>query len=88
MRYVQLVWGRQGRELLYSDAGNNLISIPLESTGGELHPGKPTRLFTMPASIGSIETSDGERFLVARADESAPGPSLRLVFGWPGMLKK
>jgi hypothetical protein len=82
------MWGRQGRELLYSDTGNDLVSVPLQFDGDEIHAGKPSRLFAIPGSIGEMATRDGEHFLVERANEAAPGPSLRLVLGWTGLVKR
>jgi dipeptidyl aminopeptidase/acylaminoacyl peptidase len=88
IRNLQVMWGRQGRELLYSDAASNLLAMPLEFTGGDAHAGTPAKLFAVPEGVTAMETADGERFLVVRRDESARGPSLRLVLGWTGLLRK
>jgi len=88
VRDIRLMWGRQGRELLYSDATNDLVSLPLEIAGDEIRPGKPAKLFAIPAAVVAMDTRDGEHFLAARENEAAPGPSLRLVLGWTGLVKR
>jgi hypothetical protein len=60
----------------------------MEVAGETIRPGRPTPLFALPAGAGRVRTRDGERFLLSVADQGAPGPSLRLVLGWTGMLKR
>jgi hypothetical protein len=84
----RMMWGAQGRELIYDDLAGNLVRLPLEYTGSELRAGKAEKLFAIPLTVGSIESRDGQRFLVDRTDEGAPGPGLRLVLGWEGLLRK
>ncbi|MEO5616669.1 MAG: protein kinase, partial [Candidatus Eisenbacteria bacterium] len=86
--YVRFMWGRQGRELIYSDEESNLVSVPLEIAGDIIRPGKPSTLFEISPAVEDIVTVDGERFLVTRRDEAAPGPAMRLVQNWTGLLKK
>ena len=81
------MWGRGGREILY-DTDGYLVSVPLDISGDVLRAGRPTRLFELPAALGAMATRDGERFLVNRQDESSPGPAMRLVQNWTGLLKK
>jgi Tol biopolymer transport system component len=85
--YMRFMWGRQGHELIYSAADGNLVSMPLEISGDVVRPGKPTVLFEIPPAVDDIVTVDGERFLVSRRDEAAPGPAMRLVQHWTGLLK-
>ncbi len=86
-RDLRFMWGRGGREILY-DAGGYLVRVPLEISGDVIRAGNPTRLFEIPAAVGSMSTRDGERFLIDRRDESSPGPAMRLVQNWTGLLKK
>jgi len=85
---IAIVWGRQGRELIYGTRNGQLLSLPLQLTGDVLRPGRPQTLFELPASISDITTVDGERFLVTRLEESAPTPRMRLVQNWAGLLKR
>ncbi|MCC6650969.1 MAG: PD40 domain-containing protein [Candidatus Eisenbacteria bacterium] len=86
--YMLCMWGQGGRELIYSSDEGNLVSLPLEITGDVIRPGRPTTLFEIPSDVDDIITRDGERFLVTRRDQSAPGPAMRLVQHWEGLLKK
>ncbi|MBI5170617.1 MAG: protein kinase [Candidatus Eisenbacteria bacterium] len=86
--YMRFMWGRGGRELIYSTDERNLVSLPLEIAGDVIRPGKPTTLFEIPSDIDDIVTRDGERFLATRRDQAAPGPAMRLVQHWTGLLKK
>ena len=87
-RTGRFMWGSQGRELLYDDSDGNLVRLPLEFVGDEVHPGKPSKLFTIPGGVGSMDSRDGQRFLVDHRNEATAGPSLRLVLGWVGLVKK
>ncbi len=86
-RYITCMWGRQGRELIYNE-NRTLVSLPLEISGDVIRPGKPSKLFELDPAIDNITTVDGERFLMSRTDEAAPGPAMRLVLNWTGLLKK
>jgi serine/threonine protein kinase len=86
--FPQFMWGRQGREVLYTDQQGVLFSLPLDISGDVIRPGRPTRLFEGPAAVATVRTNDGERFLVDRLDETETGPAMRLVLNWPGLLKR
>ncbi len=81
-------WGRDGREILYADAQGDLVSVPLEDVDGDLRPGRPTRLFSVPEGLTGIATNDGERLLISRALATPSGASLQLVLGWTGLLPR
>ncbi|MEO5989644.1 MAG: protein kinase, partial [Candidatus Eisenbacteria bacterium] len=87
-RVCRILWGRDSREVLYSDRHGDLISLSLEPVGDDLRAGTPTRMFALPEDMTSIRTRDGERFLVSRPSGSTPGPSLQLTLGWTGLLRK
>jgi eukaryotic-like serine/threonine-protein kinase len=86
--YMRFMWGRQGRELIYSTTARDLVSLPLEIAGDLVRPGRPTTLFEIPTAVEDVVTVDGERFLASRRNEAAPGPAMRLVQHWTGLLKK
>ena len=87
-RDIRVMWGRQGRELLYSNIANELVSVPLTVSGAELRAGEPAPVFKIPDDVGAMRTRDGERFLVMRQNQASPGPSLRLVQNWTGLARK
>ncbi len=87
-RPIRAFWGRDGREVLYSDRAGDLIRLPLEFVGDDVRAGAPTRLFRLPQGVTAIKTRDGERFLVSYPTGNAPGPALRVVLNWPELLKK
>ncbi len=80
------LWGRGGREILYKDAQNDLISVPLEITGDDIRPGRSTRLFRLPDGLTDLETNDGERFLVSSPIAAPSGTSLQLILDWTALL--
>jgi hypothetical protein len=86
--YMELMWGRNGRELLYSTSDRQLVSVPLEFTGDLIHPGKPATLFEVPKDLGLLTTVDGEHFLATHRNAEARGPAMRLVQHWTGLLKQ
>jgi hypothetical protein len=86
--YMLFMWGRQGRELIYSTSDRDLVSLPLTITGDIIRPGKPSVLFEIPPALQEIVTVDGDHFLVTRSDEAAPGPAMRLVQNWTGLLQR
>ena len=85
--YMHFMWGRNGRELIYSTEERELVSLPLTIEGDRIRPGKPVKLFEIPADIDDVVTRDGERFLATRRDRAARGPAMRLVQHWTGLLK-
>ena len=88
VRQVHVMWGRQGRELYYVDADNDLAALPVSVDGDVVRAGQPVKLFAMPVNGGTIDTRDGERFLVSREEPGAAGVGMRLVLGWEGLLKR
>ncbi len=79
-----VMWGRDGRELLYMDAQGDLVSLPLEFAGDEVRLGRPVRLFRVPDGVTGFETRDGEHFLVSYPSGADSGTSLQLVLNWTG----
>ncbi len=87
-RPIRLLWGRDGREVLYSDAQGDLMRMPLEFVGEDARVGKPSRLFRMPAGATALRTRDGEHFLVSAPSGATPGRSLRIILDWTGLVQK
>jgi hypothetical protein len=87
-RVMRLLWGRGGREILYSDREGTLISLPLVFEGDGVRAGMPIRLFRLPPGLTAIRTRDGERFLISHTTGNVPGPALRLALDWPELLKR
>jgi serine/threonine protein kinase/Tol biopolymer transport system component len=82
------LWGRGGREILYVDEQNVLISVPLEFAGDDVRPGRPNRLFRLPDGTTEMDTHDGERFLVSSSIAAPSGTSLQLILGWTGLFSR
>lgn len=79
-------WGRGGREILYVDGQNDLVSVPLEFVNDGVRAGRPTRLFRLPDGLSGIVTNDGERFLVSSPVAAPSGTSLQLILGWTQLV--
>jgi hypothetical protein len=88
MHDVSVFWGRQGRELLYTDGEGNLVSVAVVPEGDGLRIGRPVPLFHVPSDVSSLATRDGERFLAVRDEQGGTGPGLRLVLNWERLLKR
>jgi serine/threonine protein kinase/Tol biopolymer transport system component len=89
------VWSRDGRELYYlqSDlAGSRVFAVGVDTSSG-FHASVPVLLFEGPyAGAGnqygqSFDVAPDGRFLIAKLDESAPPPEIRLVLNWFEELK-
>jgi len=79
-------WSRDGREIFYVSADEQLISVPI-STESELSIGKPQTLFKIPRRWSSFEpTPDGRSFFAVVEEQSANELPLRVVLNWPAEL--
>ncbi len=87
-RGLTIHWGRRGEELLYPDGSGDLVSVPLRLVGDRLEPGAAERLFRIPLGVRSMDTRDGERFLVSRPSGAVQARSLRLLLDWTGLLSR
>jgi Tol biopolymer transport system component len=93
------VWARNGRELFYLDGTNNLMSVPVQTTGLAFSAGNPVKLLEGRYYVGAPPnraydvSPDGQRFLMikdsATSDQTqnAAPPSLVVVLNWFEELK-
>ena len=85
---TQVRWRRDGRELFYIAADENLMAVAVDLTATSPSVGTPARLFkTNISPIRSISrqqyvvSRDGQRFLIL-TDEEGPVPPITLLFNW------
>ena len=85
---TQVRWRRDGRELFYIAADQNLMAVAVDLTAMPPSVGTPARLFkTNISPIRSISrqqyvvSRDGQRFLIL-TDEEGPVPRITLLFNW------
>jgi len=89
-------WRRDGKELFYLSADQNLMAVSISGTGGHLTTGVPSTLFhvDVPLGIGWVfgwnydVSADGQRFLVNEPAGPASEPTLTVVVNWPALLKE
>jgi serine/threonine protein kinase len=82
-------WSQHGRELLYVDGEDRLVSVPV-STRPTFSTGSPTPLFELPSPIsanlhriGDFDVSpDGSRFVVPQAVPPPSRPVIHVVQNW------
>ena len=85
------VWARNGRELFYVDAANNLVSVPVQTSEQTFRAGNPTTLFAMPYRTSLTATREYDvapdgRFLMIRedttSDRNQTPASMILIQNW------
>ncbi len=86
------VWNRNGRELFYIDAADNLVSVPVVP-GPTFQPGAPQALFSVAhLAVNSFfrqydVAPDGQRFLMIRPEGDA-AVHVVVVFNFLQELKR
>jgi dipeptidyl aminopeptidase/acylaminoacyl peptidase len=86
-------WRSDGKELFYLGGDNSVMAIRIDVNATILRPGIPeplfdTRLNTMPEGLRSFGVSpNGQRFLIAMANDGVPTQSLVVVSNWQSGLK-
>ena len=85
---IQPRWRRDGTELFYISADNQLTAVPVK-LGATFEPGTPTALFPIdPNAESSYDVSpDGERFVVISPIPGGPAP-LTVVLNWTAELPR
>lgn len=84
-------WRRDGKEILYLNAEQTMMSVPVKGSGAQFEAGTPSPLFHvdhMP-SAGPIfdVTPDGQRFIVNTAVPSKVTPHVAVIVNWPALLR-
>jgi Tol biopolymer transport system component len=80
----RLRWSRDGREILFLDSDNAMVSIPVR-TSPNLEIGSPTTLFRLPERATWVDfdvTPDGQRFLAVVRERTAGLAPVSVVVGW------
>ena len=78
-------WGRDGRELFFRGAGDDLMVVSISTEGGVLKAGVPTLLFTLPRGSTFIEPLNRERFLISTSTQE-PAP-ITVLMNWTGKTR-
>jgi serine/threonine protein kinase len=93
-------WRRDGKELYYIAADQQLMAVPVKTgsgSSGAFEPGAPMPLFRIepfaPSTMAAspyLPTANGERFLVnvQLGGEGMQAPPITLVLNWAAGLKK
>ena len=89
LRGTQPRWNRNGRELLYVDPQNFVVSVGVEAVGGAFQTGEAKQLFQFHGASGLWRydiSPDGARFLVtAPLEEDLESPVL-VITDWTRKL--
>ena len=82
-------WRPDGKELFFIDDDTRTLRAVDVNTSGRYTVGKPRALFPVPISFTDswFNTSDGQRFLFAKAIPGESGDALTLVQNWPALLR-
>jgi Tol biopolymer transport system component len=80
-------WRSDGRELYYIGRdGRTIMAVPVEP-GPELRLGTAWTLLRLPPEVRDVGISrDGQRFVVAVANEAGGGRSIQLLMNWSQTL--
>jgi Tol biopolymer transport system component len=85
-------WRRDGRELFFLDAANNIMAVDVDASGSAVRLGVPHALFSavgVRRGSGAYDvTADGKKFLINSGDVKESGEPMTLVLNWMADLKK
>jgi Tol biopolymer transport system component len=92
---VQPVWRADGRELFFAGPDFQVMAAT-RAPDGRFAAGPPTPLvttavtsyWTIEAQFSLDASPDGQRFVLANDDSSAPVRSLTLIQNWPALLAR
>ena len=79
-------WRRDGKELLYRNEGK-VMSVPIETAGSGLAPGRPVELFSVRGAFVTQwdVAADGQRFLIPMLEIGDVAEPIRVTLNWrPG----
>jgi Tol biopolymer transport system component len=89
---VEPSWRRDGRELYYVNANNDLVAVPIALSDHTLAARSPVRLFSI-RGLGAAGTSsydpaaDGSRFLVRQVIDP-PAQPIMVLLDWTARLRQ
>ena len=85
-------WRRDGKEVFFLDAADNLVAVDVDASGGAVRLGVPHALFQavgIQREFGPYDvTGDGKKFLINSGNLKEGSDPLTLVQNWPGELKR
>ena len=94
---IQPRWSRDGTELFYLAADNQIMAVEIRSDAGGLRPGARTALFNSPQLGGfrnilrfrqQYDVAPGGRFLINVPVAAGPIAPIIIVHNWAASLKK
>jgi Tol biopolymer transport system component len=81
-------WRRDGKELFYVAPGGSVMAVAV-APGPRFEAGAPAALFRAESEIADWDAAgDGSRFLVSTPAEKFRGSPLRVIAGWPQLLRQ
>jgi Tol biopolymer transport system component len=75
-------WRRDGRELFFQTPDGKVAAVGLETSGGQVKPGVPVVLFTLPWLTYWDVTGDGQRFLVTMPPAEGGLAPINVLLNW------
>ena len=85
-------WRRDGKELFFLDASDNLVAVDVNTSSNAVRLGTPHVLFQaagVQREYGPYDvTADGKKFLINSGNLKEGANPLTLVLNWPAELKK
>ena len=75
-------WRRDGGELIFQSPDGSIMSVDIMLDGGQIRPGTPKLLFTLPADTFWDATDDGQRFLVAMPTAEGGLTPITVMMNW------
>lgn len=80
-------WRGDGREVYFLSPDREIMAVELTPKGGTFEPGTPRALFKSDIAVAGgrpfVGTKDGQRFLMAVSEDTAPDPVIALLVNWP-----
>jgi Tol biopolymer transport system component len=83
-----LTWSRDGKQLYFHGAAQELMAADVQPQGSEFHSGLPRQIFSAPGGVRPLDTAPDGRILVMVQTEQAMAPPITLVMNWDAELKK
>ena len=82
-------WGRNGKELYYTDLDGKIVAVDIAERGDSLEIGKPHALWQprLQPVVPPYSTPDGKRFLATEMPVQSTS-RLSLIVNWDAALKK